>query len=411
MYIHNQLQPKELAAYRAALKMSHKVRYLLQTLDGNEDELGSLSLPHDPRVLSGQRDIDTTQVPTRTLTVDALDRQKQISLHPNHPSEHGIYVNRFIRAFHGIYVPGLQRWVDTPIFTGPISKFDYDQEQTHIEGKGMEFFLVAPHFMWTVMSFRKGERITDVIKAIMGKKGVRRFDFPELDNLLPKHLSVGRQQEPWTVVQRLAHSINRHLYFDGRGVAKLRKFPHHTQWEFKDGPNGTIIGHPSLSFDHESIRNVVEVLGPKPSGKKQKRIRAVHRLPEAHPLSPESLEWNGEPRYLVESVDIEVPDPSGKKGDQKEKAKEALMHRQKYAEELAARKLKSLSRENLTVGASVLTVPDLEELDVVSLAWDGELFEAALHQSTLAFHDQAMTLGYLRRVPVVHRRRPGRGNR
>jgi hypothetical protein len=409
------LTHKEYAKYFYAIRNTQLIRYVLTTFDENDHELGSLTLPHDSSLISGQRDIDTSDSssPTRSLTIDFVDQHSEIALHPNDPAEAGIFLNRFIEVRRGVYVGHLQRWVDVPVFYGPITKFTRDQEQSHIEAKGKELLFLTPHLMWTVKSFKKGEKITDVIKAIMREKGERRFDIPEIDQPLPKHLSVSRHQEPWPVLQRLAKSLNRQLYYDGRGVAKLRQFPANPVYTFHDGEQGTLIGRPSFSFDHETVRNLVEVLGPKPSGKKQHRIRAVARLPEDNILSPESLAWNGQPRFLVESIDINAPSPSSKSDSAKKKAsnQEALIHRQKYADDLSKRRLRELSMDELTVTADMVPMGDLEEFDIIGLEWEGDHFEARLKQSTLPFTDENMTIGYLKRVSIHHRmrrRRPGR---
>jgi hypothetical protein len=401
------LTPEEYQKYWQAVKNPQLIRYTVTILDSDDEELGSLTLPHNSKLISGQRDIDTEQPPTRSLTLDVMDPHQTIALHPNAPTESGLYVNRFIRVERGVFVQGLSKWIDVPIFYGPVTKFTQDQEQTHIEAQGKELLFLAPHLMWTVKSFKKGEQIVDVMRAIMQAKGQKRFDFPELDRPLPKLMSVARHQEPWPVLQRLAHSVNRQLYFDGFGVAKLRTIPQNPQHTFSDGKDGTLLLRPSFAFDHTAIRNLVEVLGPKPSGKKQKRIRAVARLNETNPLSPESLAWNDQPRFMVEPVDIEAPSPPDKstKADKKAKVQEALIHRQKYADELAKRKLRELSMDSLTVQADVLPLADLEELDVYALEWDGDHFEGRLKQSTLPFHSENMTIGYLKRVPITRRRK------
>jgi hypothetical protein len=407
MFRLDSLGPDEYAKYWQTVRSSHLIRYTIITLDENEDELGSLTLPHESKLISGQRDIDTSQTPTRSLTIDVMDPHAEIALHPNHPSEFGIFMNRFLQVLRGVYVQGLQRWIDVPIFRGPVTKFTRDQERCHIEAKGKELLFVAPHLMWRVKSFKKGEAIIDVIKEIMQAKGERHFDFPDLDRPLPKHLSVGRHQEPWPVLKRLAHSLNRHLYYDGRGTAKLREYPHNPLHVFKDGVGGTLLSRPSFEYDHESVRNLVEVLGPKPSGKKQKRIRAIARLNERNPVSPESLAWNGEDRFLVESIDIDAPTPPDEsdKEEKKQRIHEALVHRQRYAEELAKRRLKQLSMDSLTVQAEVVPLGDLEEFDSYALEWEGDHFEGRVTQTTLPFHSENMTLGFLRRVPIHQRYR------
>lgn len=409
MFIHGHLHPKDYRHYERALARSYQVQWEIDILDGNEDPIGSFTSP-DKRISSGQVDIDTTQPVTRHLTLDCADLFGKIVFEPRSPSAVSLYADRMIRATRGVYVPQLGHQVFTPVFFGPVSNFHPRGVEVHVEAQGKESLLLDPHFMWRTMSWRKGYQIVKVIQEILEAKGETRFNFPHIDRGLPKHFSIHMHQEPWKVCKQLAHSINRQLFYDGRGVPTLRQHSQDPVWSFHDGREGMLMSVPDFNYDITEMRNLVEILGPKPTGKsdKKKRIRAVAVLDDNNPFSPESLAWNGKPRYLVDSEEIQEPEKPDKNAsdEKKRKYKQAMANRKKHAQEIADRKLEQLSKQHIDVTYDVVAVAELEEMDMVELSYNGDVIKSYLTQSTLAMvGEPEQTIGYLRRVSPRDRKK------
>ena len=409
------LTHERLKIYHKALGDSQRINIRVDLLDEDEQPIGSMTTPED-LVLEGQMDIDVTQPVTRHLTIDAVDPDFHIPFDARSASQAALWANTTIRAFRGTYISHhqTQQWVYAPIFWGPIVSIEREDESVHIEAAGKETLLLAPELMWRVKTYRKGEQVVDVIRDILQTKGVTRYDLPELDRELSKPLSISRHQEPWGVIKRLSKLVNRHPMFDGSGRLRLRQYPGNPLWHFHDGPEGNMLTPPHLIFDLSTVRNVVEVLGPKPSGKKgdkdiPKRFRYVAEASPAHPLSKESLARHDVNRPLVEALDVDIPTPPGKGATQKEQDKyhEQLSHKSRDARQLADRKLAEFLRDNVTVTFNAVVMPLLEEMDLTSISYEGQQLEVPIKQVSmpLGSSEDGMSVGYLKRLSPRHRKK------
>lgn len=402
MYTHP-LSPNDLREYRDALIRDHRMRLLVDVLDQNEEPVGSLTAP-DSLIVSGSVDIDTDAQQSRRLRLEVLDEAGGLPFDPNSSASGAIFAHRMIRVRRGIYVPAIGDWVDTPVFWGPISAVERQGVLVSLEAVGKEALVQIPHVAWKLetRTFKAGADVVATIQSILEQMGETRFDFPALEKELPRPVSVGRHNEPWTVVKRLAASLNRQLFYDGDGRAKLRMHPENPAWTFHDGIDGTIATWPRTTYSLEQVRNVVEVLGPKPDGKTYKRIRAVAVAAPSNALSPGALARSGVPRFLLDdttSVDVRMSAPEkDAKAEEKERYREVLVRKQEEAEEIAKRRLRELLRTQVATTFDALPVPDLEEGDVVSIRWDGGHATAHIAQMTipLAARD-LMSVGYLKR--------------
>jgi hypothetical protein len=99
--------------------------------------------------------------------------------------------------------------------------------------------------------------------------------------------------------------------------------------------------------------------------KKRKKARARVALPPNHPLSPQSLARNGEPREITEFIDRE-----GLKTDQ-------------ACRRFGEKELDRLSREGVSAAFNSLPVPHLEEDDQVSIRTSEGAIPFPLEQMTI----------------------------
>ena len=135
------------------------------------------------------------------------------------------------------------------------------------------------------------------------------------------------------------------------------------------------------TYDIERVRNTVQVLGPEPEGHAE-RVRFVAYAEKGHPLSPSKLARNGEPRYLVETVDAEH------------------VKRTEQAKHQAQKKLEGLLRGEIDQSFDAVPILTLEPGDSVALNDDGEIHHINLHKFSLPVIGGEMSVGNLRRVGV-----------
>ncbi len=391
------LRAPERREFHRELVGSHSIRVVVQVLDLEHNMLTTLG----DELVDGQVNIDADGEVTRSATVTFLDRRRSYDFDSDSPANGALYANRLLRIRYGVRVPALGDWVDVPLFTGPVTKLDRAGDEVTVEAQGKE--ILAQGAGWAPMRIKKGTPKTDAITRIMRERGgEHRFDFPDLGSRLPKGISLGRQSVPWDVAQKIARSMNRQLYYDGRGVCKLRRFPANVVFTFNDGTNGEIVTPPQVSFSMDDVRNAVWVKGgtpkrkksdkdtPQDGDKKQKERGVAHfeTAPRSHPLSPWRLGRWDTPRYLLEVIENDA------------------IRSEKEARETAQRVLRKRLRQLVDVTFDSLPIPHLEPEDLIAVNADGLGMVVRLGQCSIPLkHDQVMSVGYLAKRSVSRRKR------
>lgn len=365
----------ERLAYEAQLGSTHRVQTdvrLLALSDGRE--LSNLT----PRLLDGQVDIDATAETTRSAQLTINDPDHTLHLDSRGLGDGAIYLDRLIQITLSVFVGKLNKWIEVPVFRGPVVGLARDGASIKLDALGMEH--LSKGQAWLPMSFDTGDDVVATIKAILRDRGGERsFSFPSRGGRLPKPLALGRTSQPWATARTLAASIDRQLYYDGRGVCRLRAIPTAVAWTFKSGNGGTVLSAPDVTYDLSSASNLVWVRGPKIKGKTQVTATAVP--PRSHPLSPAALGRNGVPRYLVTVVDNDK------------------IRSKKDAQTIADKRLASVLREGVQVTFDALPVPHLDPLDPIRLTTPDASVTFLLGQLSIPLvHTGVMSVGRNRRV-------------
>lgn len=354
------------------LRSTSRVRTTLTLLDLS----GKSPVDLTDRLLGGQVNIDATAETSRQLSCTLDDPDHELHLDSDAPGDGALYADRMLQAHYGFWVEGLGRWVDVPVFTGPITSMKRDGGVIDLGCLGKEH--LAGGQAWRPLTLRKGTNVVRGIRTILAERaGETEFSFPTTPHRIPRGgYTLGKMTSPWLAARELANSIGRHLYYDGAGVCRLRKPPKGSVYTF-DG--AVVLGDPSITYDLSTIVNTVWVKGHKPEGKP--RVSASVTAPRTHPLSPQRLGRNSEPRYLVAEVDAP-------------KVRSA-----KDARALARDQLKGYLREGLDVSFDSLPIPHLDPLDVVRLNAEGVSITFTLRAASIALtHDGSMSVGTNKRV-------------
>ena len=376
------LRAADLRAYQEQLATDHSVhvRVVLMTLD------------HDPvddvtdRLLDGQVDISWASSPSRAARLDLFDPGHGLRFDTASPAEGQVYADRMVRLIHSTWVDTLGDWVSVPIFTGPIVRADRAGDVLTLECHGKETLAQRP--AWEVRTWAKGHNKVETIRAMMAHMtGERYWTLPDWGYRLAHDVTVGRDRsDVWTKVQALAGSMDAQLFYDGRGVMRLRRKPRLPVFYFSVGTGGTVLSDPQVKFDSiDQVVNTVWVVGSTPKGAKR-QVEATHYAPHNHPLSPWRLgrtNWSGEhvSRYLYEKVE------------------DSTIRSLREAHTVARNKLARHLDEHVQATFDALPVPHLEEGDMCGLHTDDGHLRFRLQEASIPLsHSGAMSVGARRRV-------------
>lgn len=184
-----------------------------------------------------------------------------------------------------------------------------------------------------------------------------------------------------------------------------------------------LLSEPRVTYDFDSVRNVVEVLGAKPESG-LKRVRYVAVAPRNHPLSPHNLARNGEPRYLIEVIETglaihrrQKPGWWGPKTStwqrmawkvaESNRLHGAMVKRKKRAKEIADRRLDEYLRLSVEVETDVLPQPHLELGDLVLLkSKTAGRFEFRYKRGSLPLGSSSgQSIGFNKRLRLLKKKR------
>lgn len=374
------LSAAQLADLNATLVSNHSLYVTVQALTLGGTRLADLSW----RLLDGQVNVDATGTVTRSCSLSLLDPNGTMDFDSGSPSDGALYVDRMIQVNYSVRKPGGTQYT-IPVFTGPITKLDRTNDVVSVEAQGKE--LLSMGSVWIPATYKKGSKKVDVIQNVLATRGGEtKFDLPDLASALPKDYSIGRLNTPWGVARAIAQSMNQQLFYDGRGVARMRPLPAASVFLFKHGDGGSVTTVPQLSYSTDDLVNVVWVEGATPAGA-QNPVTAYATAPSTHPLSPWKLGRNGVPRYLMEVV------------------QNSAVTNTTEATAYARTTLNDRLLQAVDVSFDAMPIPHLDPADMARL--NTEDYSNAFRMSKYSIPLKAgasMSVGYLNKVSVRPRR-------
>lgn len=364
------------------LRTHHSMRVTAELLTLEMSPVSTIS----KRVLEGQVNVDANaSESTRSGTCVLLDPEHQLHFDSDSPADGALFADRLIRLHYGIRHPG-GKWVDVPILTGPVTKFDRDGARVNVEVQGKE--RLARGAAWRVKTYKKGTRKSAVIRDLLEQTGERHFGFTadERNAKLGSNLTLHHESVPWEVAKKLALSMGLHLYYDGRGRCQLRGHPGTSLWTFNDGDGGEVMTAPKVSFDISGVKNAVRVVGKKPKGAKTK-VKGVAVADPQHPLSPARLGRNSEGLFLGEFID------------------DSSIGTDAEAHRVAEARLKTLLLELVDVAFDSRVIPHLDEGDLVTVKTSEFTMGTRLTKFSIPLTASGtMSVGYLKRIKPKRKR-------
>jgi hypothetical protein len=361
------LSAAEKGALEDTLTGTHSVHVTVQVLDLEGHHIGD---PVTDKLLSGQVNIDYAGAVTRSCTLSLLDPRRSLHFDSESPTDGALYVDRMVKVVYSVKAPRGNDWFDIPVFCGPISSMDRTNDVVNIEAQGKE--ILAQGAAWKTKVYKKGHYRVDVIKSILRDlAGETKFTFPEHSAKLPHDLSVGRESIPWHVARKIAKGMNMQLFYDGRGVARLRHHPASSQFTFKSGDGGSVLTPPQITYSTENLKNIVWVRG-------KGKVSVSRAAPHSHPLSPQKLGRNGVPRYLLDSV------------------QDTTIRTRAEAVDVAKTRLNDALLSAIDVSFDAMSIPHLEPGDMVRVTTDDFSNAFRIHQMSIPLVVGGnMSVGYL----------------
>lgn len=270
-----------------------KVTVNIQNLDGAH--IANVS----SMLVDGQVNHSFMENVSYSASLTLMDPDNLVGFDTSSPSDNALYADRQIRIYYSVYSDLLPLWVDCPIFTGPVTKVTRDDAILSVECQGKEALSLPPFMIWTSKTYRKGTRLVSLVRDVMARSGETRFTLPEWSTTIPKDSTLTFDGAAFQYARdRVAPRMRRQLFYDGRGVLRLRSTPTTPYFTFTENH---LLSVPKLDYNHADVRNTVLVRGGTPEGKPQ--IISKRYVPLSDPSSAEALKRGGIRRHLVEEVE------------------------------------------------------------------------------------------------------------
>lgn len=378
------LTADEHVEYLATLAGSHEIKVTVQVLDNEHRVLSVVT----QILLDGQVDAKMVTVRnaeeievSRVCRLQLLDPTRTMTFDSASPDAGALYLDRMVRVVYSVRCPS--RWVDVPVFTGPVIKCDRDGDIVNVEAHGKEEFGLGAAYSPLTLKGRK----TDAIRTLLDRSGetARYVEIPASAENLTTALTVGRESKLFAKAFWVAASMNRRLFYDGRGIGRSVALSSKSVASISSGNGGLLMTDPQISFDTQNLVNIVRVVGGKPEGSKS-AVVATEVAPSTHPLSPYKIGRNGKPRYLLQVYE------------------NTNLRTVAAARAAALTLLRQSLLQQIDVTYDCLPIPHLEPWDVVTVQTPNfNLAHQANSFSLPLRHDAEMTIGYQRNLSKPRR--------
>lgn len=386
------LSQRELNKLFDLLVTHHRIAVNVQLLTLEHKYVGDIT----KRLLGGQVTIDAdASEASRSCSLELLDPHHQLSLDADAPEDGSLYATRMVKVIYSVISVDRKDRFDIPIFCGPLSKVNRNGPILQVEAQGKEVLSMSS--VWKSRDFKKGMKKTEVIQVLMEELGgEKKMDFAKSNARIPRRMGISRDKTSWDLAQSIARSMNMHLFYDGRGVCRLRPMPTKPIYTFSR--RGALLSPPQAGYDMMEAVNAVQVIGGKPKGSK-KKITYRMVAPKSHALSPWKLGRWGTPRYLPEVIE------------------DSSIRSKTEARKIAISTLRARLVQSVEVTFDSLPIPLIEEMDICRVTADD--FSGTFRMSKMTIPLTAngtSSIGYLRktapgRVTTKKKRRPKKRNK
>ncbi len=371
----------------ALLYGNHNLDTVVRLMDTSHNYLDDLS----DQFMDGNVVIDSDAPDAdRALDITFLDPLRKIHLDPDSPHPSAMFIANMISVVYCISSPDGAVVFNIPVFCGPIDDVTRNGVFLNVVCLGKE--KLSSDNAWVGRTWKKNYFKTSIIKQLLASTGeVKLGDIPNLPYKTGGVFAIKRDENPWAKSKRLASTMGMQLFYDGRGVPRLRYTPSKSVITIDERRITTM---PQFGYDLKSAVNAVQVIGGKPKGAKN-RINYRIVASDSHPLSPKRVGRNGVPRYLNP---ILIDDQNLKTNSD--------------VRDMAERTLNSHLLASIDTTFDMFRNPLLEPMDIGYLAYEGFATNIALRRFTIPLRNSGdSSVGYLKRIkprgkkPITRRKR------
>lgn len=372
------LTSAEQSLFEQSLFSNHEVKVTVQILDLNHAYLSDVS----SKLVDGQVNIDTSvgrKGTVRSLSLTLLDPDGVIDFDSNSPDDNVIFADRMVKVVYSVRSDLLPKWVDVPVFCGPVTGFARDEALVSVEAQGKESFYHSPSVAWAAASYKKGAKVVDVVRDILYDGGETKFDLPTWSLSTTRDYNLTREDDRFDFAAWISGPDSlRQMYYDARGYAKLRNLPATPSFTFDER---VMTSKPKVTFASSELRNTVYVVGGTPVGKPP--ITATAYAPANHPASPQRLGRNGKMRTLMEKVE------------------DTTLVTTTAAKARAQEVLDSVLLSGVQIEFSAFVIPHLEPQDVYTMSTRDFTMNGRVRQFSIPLKvGSSMTVGYTSRRSI-----------
>lgn len=248
-------------------------------------------------IMDGQVTVDFDgEDATRTLDLLIFDPDYDLGFDTPQYADGVWFFDRMIQVTIEQYVPALDRVIEIPIFTGPVSNFKRKKASVTMSCVGKDWFARKS---WPRFTIPKNTNYVDVIKMILTDLGETKFRIQgTTTGVLTADKIIDRTSEltPWGYCRVSASTQNLRLFYDGAGYAVIRnRDDSHPVFTFADGNGGTVLTEPEPTTDYSRIANVGRAESTDPANTK---AFAEAQVDDTSPISPTKLTRGGKPLYI-----------------------------------------------------------------------------------------------------------------
>jgi hypothetical protein len=327
------------------------------------------------KVLDGQVSVNYDgEDATRALDLLLFDPDYDLGFDTATLTDGVWFFDRMVQVVAEWYVPELDRIIECPIFTGPVTGFKRKKSTVTMQAAGKDIFARKS---WPRLTISKGTNYVSVIRQILETLGETKFKFTATTtSVLSADKIIDRNSEisPWGQCRVMASSLGHRLYYDGQGYAVLRDRDDTTPvFTFTAGDGGTVLTDPEVDGDYSRIANIVRAESTDPQNTKAVWEETVE---VSSPIHPSKLTRGGKPLFLGVVV------------------QQDSITTESQAKSAARSELKDRQYAAYRVSFNALPMWMLEEADTIAVNIDNVSTTTILMSFSLALKPAVMPVGY-----------------
>jgi hypothetical protein len=361
----------ELRAAINRLRQPYVLRARVQLLDLDHNFVSNAT----DKVLEGQVSVNYEgEDATRALDLLLYDPEFDLGFDTGSITDGVWFFDRMVQVVAEWYVPELDRTIECPIFTGPITGFKRKRHTVTMSAAGKDLFAKKS---WPRLTIKRDTNYVDVVRKILEEMGETKFRFTATTfSKLSADKVIDRNSElsPWGYCRLIVAPLGMRLYYDGAGYATLRNRDDvNPVFTFTTGDEGTVVTRPEVDADYSRLANVVRAESTDPQNTKAVWEEFVD---VSSPIHPSKLSRGGKPLYLGVVVQ---QDSITTEGQAKTAARAELKDRQFAA---------------YRVTFDALPMWMLEEADTISVQVENVHTTTMLQSFSLSLKPAVMPVGY-----------------